>query len=136
MRRLALTRHRVAGVVIGLVTFVVTHLILMAKWTSWFHGEYEPWFLNTTSAGQFMAACVFAVSLIAGVFNISGVFLWLGAVIAMVVVMLVPPGPGTLWPIAMAFGGSMLAVVILSGHLLGLGIQWLFAKMSGLGLHK
>src|SRR5436190_1013058 len=72
----SMTRPRVAGVVIGLVTFVATHLFLMAKWTSWFHGQYEPWFLNTASAGQFMAACVFAVSLIAGLFNISGVFLW------------------------------------------------------------
>ena len=130
MRRLGLTRHRVAGVVIGLVTFLATHLVLVAKWTSWFHGQYEPWFLNTTSAVQFTVACVFAVSLIAGLFSTSGVFLWVGAVIAMMVVMSFPPGPGTLWPIAMAIGGFMLAVAILSGNMLGLGIQYLVAKIT------
>ena len=130
MRRLGLTGHRVAGVVIGLVTFLATHLVLVAKWTSWFHGQYEPWFLNTTSAGQFTVACIFAVSLIAGLFSTSGVFLWVGAVVAMMVVMSFPPGPGTLWPIAMAIGGFMLAVAILSGNMLGLGIQYLVAKIT------
>jgi hypothetical protein len=116
---------------IGLGTFVGTHLVLMAKWTSWFHGQYEPWFLNTTSAGQFTLACCFVVSLIAGLFDMFGWFIWVGAVIAMVVVMLVPPGPGTLWPIAIAFGGFLLAVTILFGNALGLGIRYFLTRLRG-----
>ncbi len=70
-----MTTHRVAGGVIGLVTFVATHLVLMARWTSWFHGQYEPWFLNTTSAGEFTLACFFLVSLIAGLLDTYGLFI-------------------------------------------------------------
>ena len=130
MRRVVMTRHRLAGVVIGLLTFAATHLIVMAKWTSWFHGEHEPWFLNTSEAGQFTVACVFVVSLVAGLFSIPGVFLWTGAVVAMVVVMCFPPGPGTLWPIALVFGGCILAAAILIGNMIGLGIRSLMAKAS------
>ena len=108
---------------IGLLTFAATHLIVMAKWTSWFHGEHEPWFLNTAEAGQFTVASVFVVSLIAGVFDISGVFLWIGAVAAMAVVMCLPPGPGTLWPMVMMMGGGFFAVAVLAGSVLGLAIR-------------
>jgi hypothetical protein len=128
MRRLALTKHRVAGAVIGLTTFVATHLVLMAKWTSWFHGQHEPWFLNTSSAGQFTLACFFVVSLIAGLFETYGWFIWAGAVIALVVVMLVPPGPGTLWPIVIAVGGFLLGAAILFGNALGLGIRYVLGR--------
>lgn len=123
MLRSGLTRNRAAGVVIGLVTFAATHLILVAKWTSWFRGQYEPWFLNTTSAGQFTLACFFVVSLVAGAFATFGWFIWVGAVVAMVVVMFVPPGPGTLWPIAIAIGALLLAAAILFGSALGYGIR-------------
>jgi hypothetical protein len=124
------TRRRVASAIIGLVTFVATHLILVATWMSWFHGQHEPWFLNTTAAGEFTAACVFVVSAVAGALNASGLFLWLGSIAAMTIVMLMAPGPGTLWPIAMAFGGSVLAVAVLSGNLLGLGVRDLVAKIT------
>jgi hypothetical protein len=130
MCRLALTKHSVAGVITGVFTFVATHLMLMAKWTSWFHGQYEPWFLNTTSAGEFTLACFFVVSLIAGLFNVFGWFIWLGAVVAMVVVLCVPPGPGTLWPIAIAFGGFLLATAILFGSALGLGIRYVIRRLK------
>ena len=60
-----------------------------------------------------------------------GIIIGVGAVIAMVVVMLLPPGPGTLWPIAMAIGGSVLAVAVLGGNMLGSGIRYLVAKMKG-----
>src|SRR5437868_1104173 len=123
MLRSGLTRNRVAGVVIGLATFAATHLILIAKWTSWFHGQYEPWFLNTASAGEFTLASFVVISLIAGLFGLVGWFIWAGAVVAMVAVMFVPPGPGTLWPIVIAFGGFLLATAILFGSALGLGIR-------------
>ena len=123
MRNLASIGRRVTGVGIGLVAFVATHLVLMAKWTSWFHGQYEPWFLNTMPAGEFTLACFFVVSLIAGVFDTVGWFIWVGAVVAMVVVMCIPPGPGTLWPIAIAAGGFLLAAAILLGSALGWGIR-------------
>lgn len=123
MRDLALIRRRATGIVIGLATFAGTHLMLIAKWTSWFHGQYEPWFLNTSSAGQFTLACFFVVSLIAGLVDTYGWFIWAGAVIAMVVVIVVPPGPGTLWPIAIAAGGSFLATAVLFGSVLGWGIR-------------
>jgi hypothetical protein len=125
-----LTEHRILAVVIGALTFAITHVVLVVKWTSWFHGQFEPWFLNTASATQLTLACLFVTSLIAGLFEISGLFVWLGAAIAMVVVMSLPPGPGTLWPIAMAIGGFMLALAILSGSMLGLGVRYLVQKMA------
>ena len=134
--RLKLTKHRAVGVSIGLLTFVATHLILVAKWTTWFHGQYEPWFLNTTPAVQFTLACFFVVGLIAGLLETFGLFILVGAVVAMVVVMLFAPGPGTLWPIAMVFGGCMLAAAILIGNMLGLGIRYLVEKMQLPGLSR
>ncbi len=125
-----LTRHRIPAVIIGALTFAITHVVLVVKWTSWFHGQFEPWFLNTASASQFTLACLFVTSLIAGLFEASGLFIWLGAAIAMLVVMFLPPGPGTLWPIAMAIGGCTLGLAILSGNMLGLGIRYLVAKRT------
>ena len=125
-----MTSHRVAGAVIGVVTFVATHLCLMAKWTSWFHGQYQPWFLNTPTAGQFTLACFVVVSLIAGLFGIAGWFIWAGAVMTMVVVIFIPPGPGTLWPIVIAVGGLMVGAAILIGNMLGLGIRYLVVKTT------
>jgi hypothetical protein len=123
-----LSKHRVVGVVIGVFEFVATHLLLVTKWTTWFHGPFEPWFLNSASAGAFTVACLFAGSLVAGLFDISGVFVWVGAVTAMTLVLVIPPGPGTLWPIAMVIGGAILAVAILGGNMLGFGIRYVVAK--------
>lgn len=131
-----MTRHRVAGAVIGLLTFAATHLIVMARWTSWFQGQHEPWFLNAAAAGRFTGACVFVISLLAGLLNISGLFLCIGAIVAMAVVMLLPPGPGTLWPIVLAIGGFFLAVAIMAGNVLGLGIRCLLDKASASRLRK
>lgn len=127
--RLTLTKHRAVVISIGVLTFTATHLILVAKWTTWFHGQYEPWFLNTTPAALFTLACFFVVSLVAGLLGTFGLFILVGAVVAMAVVMFLPPGPGTLWPIAMVLGGCMLAAPILIGNMLGLGIRHLAQKM-------
>ena len=123
-----LTKSRMTGVAVGMLTFIVAHLIVVAKWTTWFHGLYEPWFLNTESAVLFTLACLFAGSLVAGLFEISGVSVGAGAVNAMTVVMFWSPGPGTLWPIVLALGGLMLAIVILMGRMLGFGIRYVVAK--------
>ena len=131
-----MNKHRVGGVVIGLLTFAATHLIVVAKWSGWFHGEHEPWFLNASSAGQFTAAFVFVVSLLAGLLDISGLFICIGAIVSMAVVMALPPGPGTLWPIVLAIGGFFLAVAILTGNVLGLGIRWLMTKTATSRLRK
>ena len=127
MRRIV-TRPRAVGAGIGLLTFVATHLILVAKWTTWFDGRYAPWFLNTTPAVQFTLACFFVVSLIAGLLGTFGLFMLVGALVAMVVVMLCSPGPGTLWPIAVVFGGCMLTAAVLTGNMLGLGIRSLAGR--------
>lgn len=124
-----LTKHRIPAVIIGALTFAITHVVLVVKWKSWFHGQFEPWFLNTASASQLTLACLFVTSLMAGLFEISGLFIWLGTAFAMVVVMFLPPGPGTLWPIAMAIGGFTLGLAILSGNMLGLGIRYLVKKV-------
>ena len=125
-----LSKSRLTGVTVGMLTFVATHLILVAKWTTWFHGQYAPWFLNTTPAVQFTLACFFVVSLIAGLLDTFGPFIVVGAVVAMVVMMVFSPGPGTLWPMAMVFGGCMLAAAILIGNMLGLGIRYLKVKIT------
>jgi hypothetical protein len=111
----------------GAVTFLVTHAIVVARWTEWFApaADHVPWFLNSGRAAAFTFGVVFAVALLAGMAlrppvsdavllgaNVAG-----GATVAMVAT-LITIGPGTIFPIVIAIGWLMLNVSAVSGTLI------------------
>lgn len=58
-----------------------------------------------------MFGWLFVMSLIAGWFGLSGLMIAVGAWVAMtVVVVTFPDGPGNLFPIALAIGGSLVVM--------------------------
>jgi hypothetical protein len=102
------------SVVLGAATFAATHLVVVAKWVPWFHGPHEPWFLNSGRAVAFTAAALLLAGLAAGAWWARdrtdavghGVNVAAGALLAMIVVLVVV-GPGTVFPIVIAFGGMI-----------------------------
>src|SRR5262245_21049308 len=101
---------------VGAMTFLAAHVVESAAWTTWFRGQYAPWFLNSGRAVGFTAGSFAIVGLIVGINTparrdaviAAGNFL-AGAVAAMVIV-LFAVGPGTLFPIAIVIGAAVLAV--------------------------
>jgi hypothetical protein len=105
----------------GFVTFVLAHAIEVAKWSGWFHGTAEPWFLN---AGRAALLTIGAVTLTSAVMAalvgptraVNGVSVAAGAFVAMTAVLFLKPGgPGTIFPIVLVAGG----VFLLLGSVLG-----------------
>lgn|SRR5262245_21495732 len=111
------------------IAFLAAHLIESAAWTTWFHGEYAPWFMNSGRAVAFTAGCIVIVGLVAGL-NTSGwresritaVSVLAGAAAAMIVV-LFAVGPGTLFPIAIAIGVVVLAASSAAGVFAGRAVR-------------
>jgi hypothetical protein len=102
---------------LGAATFAIAHAIVIAKWTAWFGGVHEPWFLNSGRAVVFTTALLFGVSIVSGLFEFSGVLIAAGAFATMTVIVFgLSDGPGTIFPI-----------VLVSGGLLILGAGWLGA---------
>src|SRR6185436_19294967 len=55
------------SVVLGAAAFLAAHAVLVAKWATWFGGQWEPWFLNDSGrAVALTAATLFAAALAAG----------------------------------------------------------------------
>ena len=46
----------VKAVILGAATFVAAHLVRLLAWQTWFHGSYDPWFLNSARAMAFTVA--------------------------------------------------------------------------------
>jgi hypothetical protein len=116
--------NRSRGFIAGALTFVVAHAIEVARWTTWFHGTRPPWFLNSDAAMAFTLGVVFVASSIVVPAGLSerdskGLGFGLGAVVAMTVVLFAGPGPGTIFPIVIVFGGTILLVVSVVGTWLG-----------------
>ena len=118
-------RLRWGSVVLGAVTFGAAHALLVATWTSWFGPEWNPWFLNSGRAAGFTAVCLLVAGSAASVSwardrhdaVVHGVNVAAGAALAMVVVLVVV-GPGTIYPIALAFGGAIALVSTTAGSLM------------------
>ena len=122
------------SLLLGASTFVASHLVEATAWSTWFQGVAAPWFLNSGRAVAFTAACVFAGGFFATAFNrlerrgavIDGCNVAGGAVVAMIVV-LIAVGPGTLFPIVIVIGATILAATAvagaLGGWLLGAGVR-------------
>jgi len=98
---------RSRSVVLGALAFLGTHAVLVAKWSTWFGGQWEPWFLNDSGrAVAFTAITLFVAALVAGLLwahdgpdaMVHGVNVAAGAAAAMIGV-LVAIGPGTIFPI-------------------------------------
>jgi hypothetical protein len=109
----------------GFFTFVAAHAIEAAKWSDWFHGTGEPWFLN---AGRAALLTIGAVSLTSAVMAalvgstkaVSGVSIAGGAFVAMAAVLFLKPGgPGTIFPIVLAVGGGLLLLGSVLGAWIG-----------------
>jgi hypothetical protein len=108
---------------LGLLTFIVLHEIEVLKWASWFGNVHEPWFLNDAAALLFMLGGLFGVSVIAGLFRVNGVIIAVGASVAMIaILLLMPGGPGTIFPIVIVFGSIPLFLSALMGW--GCALLW------------
>ena len=103
------------GLLLGAAAFLAAHLVVRARWTDWFGGRHEPWFLNSGTAVAFTAACLFVAGIAATVAFARGdpddrmvyaVNVAAGAVLAMASVLLIV-GPGTIFPIALAIGAAI-----------------------------
>jgi hypothetical protein len=111
---------RAVGITIGLLTFAGTHTIEATMWNVWFGGVHRPWFLNSGSALAFTVLCLFAVSLIAGRFRISGPMIAGGAFIAMALIMFLREGgAGDIFPLVLVAGALFIAAAALLGGWLG-----------------
>jgi hypothetical protein len=115
------------GALLGAATFVAAHLVQTLWWTTWFRGAYAPWFLNSGRAVAFTTGCQFIASAIASAADprealVRGGSVAAGAAAAMVVV-LAFAGPGTLFPIVIAVGTSVLAAASVAGALAGSGLR-------------
>jgi hypothetical protein len=111
----------------GAAAFLAAHGIEAALWTAWFQpgGGTSAWFLNTGRAALFTAACLALAGVIVGTrcaggsrSVAQGLWLALGALAAMTAVLL-SSGPGTLFPIVLAFGAGIAAVAGVAGVSLG-----------------
>jgi hypothetical protein len=117
------------SVLLGAIAFLAAHMIESAAWTTWFHGEYAPWFLNSGRAVAFTAGLLLIIGLVAGINTVA----WrdsmitagnvlAGAVAAMIVV-LFAVGPGTLFPIAIVIGVAVLGVSTAAGVFAGSALR-------------
>ncbi len=123
-----MTRLRGLGVAAGLVAFLAAHAAEAAAWTTWFGGQYAPWFLNSGRAAAFTAGCVLVVSALFGAVErpgrpidavLTGTSVAAGAAISMIFVLFAWIGPGTIFPIVLAFGLLILESAAVAGAVLG-----------------
>lgn len=120
-------RH-VIGFIGGGVAFAAAHAIEASHWSDWFHGSYEPWFLNSGRAMLFTMAMLGLTSVTIAALNrsslpIRGIAIGSGAFVTMAVVLFASPGPGTLFPIVLAIGGAALLCSSVAGAWVGAVIR-------------
>ena len=123
--RWIVSRPRAVRVGIGLLTFVAAHLVLVARWTTWFHGQFEPWFLNSGSAVAFTLGSVGVSSFLVALCSASANRVWgitfaAGASVGMTLVLFLHPGgAGSIFPIVMAVGGGFILLSSVLGAFVG-----------------
>jgi hypothetical protein len=119
------------SVVLGASAFLASHALEVVEWQAFDPRlAYKPWFLNSGRAVLFTAAWLFAAATVEGAVAAvdrldavaRGVSLAAGALIAMVVVIFWA-GPGTIVPIALAFGAAIAAIAAVAGSLIGWGVH-------------
>jgi len=123
---------RALGFAAGAFAFWVAHVLERAHWIDWFHGEYDPWFLNSGRAilvtiGAVAVASAVVAALAAAPRTATGLTVAAGAFTSMTLVLfLKPAGPGSIFPIVMVVGGVLLLVVSLAGAWTGVRLRRLF----------
>ena len=125
---------RLIGFICGAAAFGAAHVVEVAQWHGWFQGEYEPWFLNSGRAILFTFSCVAVAAMLVALFGrpargVRGITVGGGAVAAMTYIMLFTgPGPGTLFPIVLVAGGSLLLASSTLGAWVG---RWIIGAIAG-----
>ena len=113
------------GVVVGALTFMGAHAVLLAGWRSWFEpgGAHALWFLNSGRGVAFTVACLVAGSALAAALSrdrtlreqiTTGTAFAAGAVLAMASVLFAGDA-GTIFPIVLVF----CAVIALASGVAG-----------------
>jgi len=120
-------RH-VIGFIAGGMAFAVAHVVETSHWSDWFHGSYQPWFLNSGRAMLFTMAVLTLASVAIAALNrssqpIRGIAMGAGAFVTMAVLLFERPGPGTLFPIVLAVGGAALLCSSVAGAWAGAVIR-------------
>ena len=109
---------------LGAATFLATHAVERAAWSSWFGAANTPWFLNSGRAVAFTAGCVLVAGLLASACArdrddalVHGGNVAAGAAVAMALVLFLS-GPGTIFPVVLVFGTVIVAASSFAGTLL------------------
>jgi hypothetical protein len=112
------------GVVLGALTFLGAHAVLVAAWSSWFEpgGAHTAWFLNSGRAVGFTIACLVAGSALAAALGppdqrerlATGASFAGGSLAAMIAV-LFAGGAGTIFPIVIVFAAAIALASGLAG---------------------
>jgi hypothetical protein len=118
---------RWTSVLVGGAAFLAAHLVQTLAWQTWFHGSYDPWFLNSGRAVAFTAALLVVAGAIVSAADrresiIRGANAAAGALVAMIVILAVV-GPGNLFPIVIAFGAVIAIASTAAGALAGWGVH-------------
>jgi hypothetical protein len=120
---------------VGVLTFVAAHAVEVVMWTSWFGGEWRPFFMNAGSAVAFTCGSFLLAGFLAGVVAtdrldalIHAGNLTAGGAVAMTFILFLN-GPGTLFPIAIVVGIYILGF----GSYLGALLTLPFKARAGAG---
>jgi len=120
---------RVVAFIVGAVAFWAAHAVERARWSDWFHGAYDPWFLNSGRAivltmSVVAVASAVVAALAASARRVRGLTICAGAFAAMTTVMfLKPAGPGTIFPLVMVVGGVLLLFASVLGAWTGSSLR-------------
>ena len=117
------------GFVLGAVTFVAAHVVMLAGWRSWFEpgGTHAAWFLNSGRSVAFTVVCLVLGSALAAASGRdrtlgqrlgTGAAFAGGAVVAMACV-LFTGDPGTIFPVVLALGAVIALASALAGAVAG-----------------
>jgi hypothetical protein len=118
---------RWTSALVGGAAFLAAHLVQTLAWQTWFHGEHDPWFLNSGRAVAFTAALLVVAGAVVSAADrresiIRGANAAAGALAAMIVTLAIV-GPGNLFPIVIAFGAVIAIASTAAGALAGWGVH-------------
>lgn len=118
--------------ILGALTFGVAHGVEVALWPTFFDagGGHAPWFLNTARAAAVAVGCLMVAGAATGAAAArtpkdsmaQGGSIAAGAFVAMAGV-LFATGPGTLFPIVLAFGAAVITASSVTGALAGWALK-------------
>jgi len=120
---------------VGAVTFVALHRVLVVTWQTWFHGGggHSPWFMNTVDSVLLAMAVFFVVNVLVCLLmpqprveetSLAACQVVAGAIVPMVVTLAtLPEGPGNMAPVAIFIGIIIVVVPSVAGALVGFAVR-------------